>query len=60
MTTLQFVFTLLAWALIFGPLFLLWWLPGHRCRDTVKPRRSEQKPAGVRSVGSEPSGAPDD
>ncbi len=27
--TVAVLLGLLAWALIFGPLFLWWWLPGH-------------------------------
>jgi len=27
--TVAVLLGLLAWVLIFGPLFLLWWLPGH-------------------------------
>lgn len=37
---------LLAWALIFGSIFLLWWLPGHLELKAIKHRsmvRSERR-----------------
>ena len=39
---------LLAWALILGPLFLLWWLPGHLEVRELK-RRSAARFAPTRS-----------
>jgi hypothetical protein len=39
---------LLAWALIVGPLFLLWWLPGHLEVRELK-RRSAERFAPTRS-----------
>ncbi|WP_158309582.1 hypothetical protein [Saccharopolyspora spinosa] len=27
---------LLAWSVIFVPLFILWWLPGHREKQALK------------------------
>lgn len=36
---------LLAWSVIFVPLFILWWLPGHREKQALKAaaRRREER-----------------
>lgn len=47
---------LLAWALILGPLFLLWWLPGHLEVRELK-RRSAAQRARFAPTRSETTGA---
>ncbi|GAA4863874.1 helix-turn-helix transcriptional regulator [Saccharopolyspora cebuensis] len=50
---LAVLLALVAWALIFGPLFLLWWLPGHRQVGALKrqatERRAQSAPSSTRS-----------
>jgi hypothetical protein len=46
--TVAVLLGLLAWALIVGPLFLLWWLPGHLEVRELK-RRSAARFAPTRS-----------